>query len=202
MVRVVIVDYGVGNLRSIKRALERAGAIPVITSSRDDIKRADAIVLPGVGSFKGVTQNLGPILQPLYETIGEGRPVLGICLGLQLFFEWSEEGGVKGLGLIEGFVDRLPSTVKVPHMGWNSIKIRTWSPIIDGIPNGAYMYFVHSYKANPKKKDVVMATTTYGCDFPSIVEAKPALFGTQFHPEKSGSYGLAILKNFVKLVKQ
>jgi glutamine amidotransferase len=202
MVRVVIVDYGVGNLRSIKRALERAGAIPVITSSRDDIKRADAIVLPGVGSFKGVTQNLGPILRPLYETIGEGRPVLGICLGLQLFFEWSEEGGVKGLGLIEGFVDRLPSTVKVPHMGWNSIKIRTWSPIIDGIPNGAYMYFVHSYKANPKKKDVVMATTTYGCDFPSIVEAKPALFGTQFHPEKSGSYGLAILKNFVKLVKQ
>jgi glutamine amidotransferase len=202
MVRVVIVDYGVGNLRSIKRALERAGAIPVITSSRDDIKRADAIVLPGVGSFKGATQNLGPILRPLYETIEEGRPVLGICLGLQLFFEWSEEGGVKGLGLIEGFVDRLPSTVKVPHMGWNSIKIRTWSPIIDGIPNGAYMYFVHSYKANPKKKDVVMATTTYGCDFPSIVEAKPALFGTQFHPEKSGSYGLAILKNFVKLVKR
>jgi len=108
---------------------------------------------------------------------------------------------VKGLGLIGGFVDRLPSTVKVPHMGWNRISVRAWSPIIDGIPDGAYMYFVHSYKVNPKKDDVVIATTTYGCDFPSIVEAKPALFGTQFHPEKSGSHGLAILRNFVKLAR-
>jgi glutamine amidotransferase len=202
MVSVAIVDYGVGNLRSIKRALERTGATSIITSSSSDIKRADAIVLPGVGSFKSATQNLGPMLQSLHEAIEGGRPVLGICLGLQLFFEWSEEGGVKGLGLVEGFVDRLPSTVKVPHMGWNSINVRAWSPIIDGIPNGAYMYFVHSYKVNPKRSDVVIATTTYGCDFPSIIEAKPVILGTQFHPEKSGSYGLAILKNFVKLVKQ
>jgi len=199
---VAIVDYGIGNLRSIKRALESTGATPIIASSDGDIKKADAIVLPGVGSFKSAVQNLGPLLQPLYEAIEEGRPVLGICLGLQLFFEWSEEEGVKGLGLIEGFVDRLPSTVKVPHMGWNSINVRAWSPIIDGIPDGAYMYFAHSYKVNPKKGDVVVATTTYGCDFPSIVEAKPAIFGTQFRPEKSGNYGLAILKNFVKLARR
>ena len=206
---MVGVEYGVRGDSGLRRrqfeehqeGLERVGAAPIITSSSGDIEKADAIVLPGVGSFKSAMQNLGPVLRPLYEAIEEGRPVLGICLGLQLFFEWSEEGGVKGLGLIGGFVDRLPSTVKVPHMGWNRISVRAWSPIIDGIPDGAYMYFVHSYKVNPKKDDVVIATTTYGCDFPSIVEAKPALFGTQFHPEKSGSHGLAILRNFVKLAR-
>lgn len=203
MVVVAIIDYGIGNLRSIKRGLERAGATAVVTAREEDITGSDAIVLPGVGSFKSAMQNLGFMLYSLQETIKKGKPVLGICLGLQLCFEWSEEGeGVKGLGIVEGFVDKLPNVVKIPHIGWNTIKIRSWSPIIEGIRDGAYMYFVHSYKVNPKRVENVIATTTYGCEFPSIIEAKPLIFGTQFHPEKSGKDGLTLLKNFVKLAKR
>ncbi|MEM4576101.1 MAG: imidazole glycerol phosphate synthase subunit HisH [Candidatus Nezhaarchaeales archaeon] len=203
MVVVAIIDYGIGNLRSIKRGLERAGATAVVTAREEDVMSSDAVVLPGVGSFKSAMQNLGDMLHSLQETIRGGRPVLGICLGLQLCFEWSEEGGgVRGLGIIEGFVDKLPNIVKIPHIGWNTIKIRSWSPIIEGIRDEAYMYFVHSYKVSPKRWENVIATTTYGCEFPSIIETKPLIFGTQFHPEKSGKDGLTILKNFVKLAKR
>ncbi|MEM0217380.1 MAG: imidazole glycerol phosphate synthase subunit HisH [Candidatus Nezhaarchaeales archaeon] len=203
MVVVAIIDYGIGNLRSIKRGLEIAGATPIITNKGEEIASSDAIVLPGVGSFKSAMQNLGAMLHPLQEAIRSGKPVLGICLGLQLYFERSEEGGgMSGLGLIEGYVDRLPATVKTPHIGWNTINIRAWSPIIDGISDGAYMYFVHSYKVKPRRQENVVATTTYGCEFPSIVEAKPLIFGTQFHPEKSSKNGLTLLKNFVNLAKR
>lgn len=203
MVVVAIIDYGIGNLRSIKRGLERVGATPVITTRGEDVINSDAIVLPGVGSFKSAMQNLANVLNPLLEAIKMERPVLGICLGLQLYFERSEEGGgMKGLGLIEGFVDKLPATVKIPHIGWNTIKIVSWSPLVDGIPDETYMYFVHSYKVNPKERGIVVATTTYGCEFPSIIEAKPLIFGTQFHPEKSGKNGLTLLRNFINLAKR
>ena len=203
MVIIAIVNYGVGNLRSVKRALEKIGATPLITLKAEDLVNADAIILPGVGSFKSAMDGLKPILQSLYEAVKSGKPILGICLGLQLYFEWSEEGGgVKGLGLIEGYVDRLPDTVKVPHMGWNTIKIGAACPLIEGVPDGAYVYFVHSYKVNPKRHENIVATTSYGVEFPSIVEAKPSIFGTQFHPEKSGKVGLTMLKNFIELTRR
>lgn len=203
MVTVAIIDYGIGNLRSIKRGLERVNATPIITTREEDVINSDAIVMPGVGSFKSAMQNLAAVLSSLLEAIKMEKPVLGICLGLQLCFERSEEGGgVGGLGLIEGFVDKLPTTVKIPHIGWNTIKILSWSPIVDGIPDEAYMYFVHSYKVNPKRRDNVVTITTYGCEFPSIVEAKPLIFGTQFHPEKSSKNGLILFKNFVSLAKR
>jgi len=203
MVTIAIVNYGVGNLKSVKRALEKLGATPLITLKGEDLITADAIILPGVGSFKSAMEGLKPMLQSLYEAVKGGKPILGICLGLQLYFEWSEEGGgVKGLGLIEGHVDKLPSTVKVPHMGWNTIKIEAESPLIEGVPDEAYVYFVHSYKVNPRRHENVVATTIYGVKFPSMVEAKPSIFGTQFHPEKSGKIGLTMLKNFIELARR
>ncbi len=203
MVTIAVVNYGVGNVRSVKRALEKIDAIPLITLKAEDLINADAIILPGVGSFKSAMEGLKPVLQSLYEAVKSGKPILGICLGLQLYFEWSEEGGgIGGLGLIEGYVDRLPNTVKVPHMGWNTIKIEATCPLIEGVPNEAYVYFVHSYKVNPKRHENIITTTNYGVEFPSIVEAKPLIFGTQFHPEKSGKIGLTMLRNFIELARR
>jgi len=203
MTVIAIVNYGVGNLKSVKRSLERLGATPLITLNVKDIVEADAIILPGVGSFKSAMEGLKPIIDDLLQAIRSGKPILGICLGLQLYFEWSEEGGgIKGLGLIEGHVDKLPGNVKVPHMGWNTIEIEAQSPLIEGVPDKSYVYFVHSYKVNPKNREHVIATTSYGVRFPSIIEAKPLIFGTQFHPEKSGKIGLAMLKNFISLARR
>ncbi|RLF20976.1 MAG: imidazole glycerol phosphate synthase subunit HisH [Thermoprotei archaeon] len=203
MVEVAIVNYGVGNLKSVKRAIERAGARPIITLSADDVAKAGAIILPGVGSFKSAMEGLQPLMSTLREAISRGKPVLGICLGLQLFFEWSEEGGgVGGLGLMKGVVDRLPSSVKVPHMGWNTISIESQNPLVEGVPDGSYVYFVHSYKANPEDPGNIVATTVYGVKFPSIVWRKPLIFGTQFHPEKSGGVGFTMIKNFVSMARR
>ncbi len=203
MTVIAIVNYGVGNLKSVKRSLERLGATPLITLNVKDIVEADAIILPGVGSFKSAMEGLKPIIDDLLQAIRSGKPILGICLGLQLYFEWSEEGGgIKGLGLIEGHVDKLPDNVKVPHMGWNTIEIEAQSPLIEGVSDKSYVYFVHSYKVNPKNREHVIATTSYGVKFPSIIEAKPLIFGTQFHPEKSGKIGLTMLKNFISLARR
>ncbi|MCS7139401.1 MAG: imidazole glycerol phosphate synthase subunit HisH [Candidatus Nezhaarchaeota archaeon] len=202
MVTIAIIDYGAGNLRSVKRAFEKVGATVSVTLKPEDIAMADAIVLPGVGSFKSAMENLKPIIQLLYESMREGKPMLGICLGLHLYFEWSEEGWVKGLSFIEGYVDRLPNNVKVPHMGWNTIKVEKASPLIDNVPSGAYVYFVHSYKVNMHDNRSVIATTNYGVEFPSIIDVKSQIFGTQFHPEKSGKIGLTMLKNFVELIRR
>jgi glutamine amidotransferase len=199
MVRIVIVDYGVGNLYSIRRGLELAGAQAEISHEPAIIAAADAIVLPGVGAFKSAMQELGPNVDIIRRAASAGKPLLGICLGMQLVLTWSEEGGhTGGLGLIPGKVVKLPSTQKVPHMGWNSLKINREHPFLADIRSGGYVYFVHSYLVQPKDETTILATTTYGTEFPAIV-AQGLVVGTQFHPEKSGRVGLQMLRNFVKM---
>jgi len=198
--RIAIIDYGMGNLRSVYRALEYAKAKPVITSSVEEIEASDALILPGVGAFEDAMANLLPLREVIIKSAQE-KPLLGICLGLQLFFTESEESelGEKGLDLIKGKVIRLPENVKIPHMGWNGIEIKKESRLLDGIKNGEYFYFVHSYYAVPEE-DVVVATTGYSVEVPAVVE-KGSVFATQFHPEKSGKAGLRIIKNFVEIAR-
>jgi len=199
---VSIVDYGVGNLRSVKKALERAGAKTVITSDQKDLKRSNAIILPGVGAFREAMKNLLPMAELLKQLAKDGAPTLGICLGLQLLFTRSLEGGkTRGLDLIEGDVVSLPDTVKLPHIGWNSVKITRECSILKGVPNLSYVYFVHSYVPCPVSRKDDVAYTRYGVEFPSVV-AKANIFGTQFHPEKSSKVGLTILENFVSISKR
>jgi len=199
---ISIVDYGVGNLRSVKKALEGAGARTLITSNRKDLRRSDAIVLPGVGAFREAMKNLLPIAESLKQLAKDGAPTLGICLGLQLLFTRSLEGGkTRGLDLIEGDVVNLPDTVKLPHVGWNSVKITRECSILKGVPNLSYVYFVHSYIPCPVSRKDEVAYTKHGVIFPSVV-ARTNIFGTQFHPEKSSKLGLTILKNFVSISKR
>ncbi|MEM2192652.1 MAG: imidazole glycerol phosphate synthase subunit HisH [Candidatus Hadarchaeales archaeon] len=199
--KIAIVDYGVGNLHSIRRGLEMAGAEVTITRDPSEISTADGIVLPGVGAFKSAMEKLRPISGAVKEATSSGAPVLGICLGMQLLMEKSEEsGGCRGLGWIKGDVVRLPETLKVPHMGWNSLKVVQKHPLLRGIKSGAEVYFVHSYYLRPENQDCVLALTEYGVKFPAVI-ADGCLFGTQFHPEKSGEVGLRILKNFGRIVK-
>ena len=196
MKTVAIFDYGVGNMHSIRRGIEMAGAAAKITTDKNDFRKADAIVLPGVGAFKAAKGLLEPASDLLREEVEKGKPLLGVCLGMQLLFEWSEEGDIPGLGLIEGKVVKLPSKVKVPHMGWNSVKRERKHAFLEGVPSGSYAYFVHSYCAKPSDAKAVIGTTDYGLKFPSIV-ASGSMVGTQFHPEKSGELGLKMLSNFV-----
>jgi glutamine amidotransferase len=199
MVRIAIVDYGVGNLRSIRRGIELAGASAEITRDSRAIRQASAIVLPGVGAFKSAMEQLDRDL--IRQCAEEGKPFLGICLGLQLFMERSEEESGEGLGLLEGDVVALPPKEKVPQMGWNTIEVKRDDPFLEGVKSGSYVYFVHSYYTRPKDPQLVVATTEYGVRFPSVV-AKGALVGTQFRPEKSGRVGLRMLSNFVQTVKR
>jgi len=199
---ISIVDYGVGNLRSVKKALEGARAKTVITSDQKDLKRSDAIVLPGVGAFREAMKNLLPIAELVKRLAKDGVPTLGICLGLQVLFTRSLEGGkTSGLDLIKGDVVKLPGTVKLPHIGWNSVEITRECSILKGFPNLSYVYFVHSYVPCPVSRKDEVAYTKYGVKFPSVV-AKANIFGTQFHPEKSSKVGLTILENFVKMSKR
>nr|MDO8129799.1 imidazole glycerol phosphate synthase subunit HisH [Candidatus Wukongarchaeota archaeon] len=203
MMFIAILDLGIGNLRSIKRGLEFAGAKTKIISASKDLSKADSIVLPGVGAFEDAFKNLKPLKEILFEEISSGKPVLGICLGMQLMFEESTEGGLhKGLGIFKGKVVRFPKLegLKIPQMGWNSLEILKKDPIIEGIEDDSYVYFVHSYYPNSEERAV--AKTSYGVDFPSIVSKKEQIFATQFHPEKSGKIGLKILENFVKIIKR
>jgi imidazole glycerol-phosphate synthase subunit HisH len=195
----VIFDYGVGNLLSLKTALEKAGLNASIGTSAGDLAKADAIALPGVGSFTAASSKLNQIRETLQTKIQEGTPLLGICLGLQLFFETSEEGPGDGLAFFEGRNMQLPNTVKVPHMGWNTLEIVKPNELFDGIAEGTYVYFVHSLYPAPKDPSIVCTKTTYGTTFTSAVCSKN-VFGTQFHPEKSGDIGLKILRNFAKTV--
>jgi len=199
---ISIVDYGVGNLRSVKKALESAGARTVVTCDQKDLRNPDAIVLPGVGAFGEAMKNLLPIAELLKQLIKDGAPTLGICLGLQLFFTKSLEGGKRrGLDLIEGDVVKLPDTLKLPHIGWNSLEIARDCPLLEDIPNLSYVYFVHSYFPSPINRGDGVAYTKYGVKFPSVI-ARRNIFGTQFHPEKSSKLGLTILENFVSLSKR
>jgi glutamine amidotransferase len=196
--RVAIVDYGLGNLRSVHKALETVGAEVRITNSPAALDRVDGIVLPGVGAFRDAIRNIRPFETPLKENVEAGTPLLGICLGLQLLFTESTEGGAfAGLDVFQGRVVRLPATVKIPHMGWNRIQIVDRTFITRDVPNGAYVYFVHSYYAEVGTETIVKAYTTYGVTLPAIV-AEDDVVAMQFHPEKSGATGLQLLANFVK----
>lgn len=201
MVKIAVIDYGLGNLRSIKRGLEEVKSEANVTHKKEDMIDADAIVLPGVGAFQEAIKNLRPISDVILDQIQEGKPLLGICLGLQLLFTTSTEGGLhKGLDIFKGKVVQLPLHVKVPHMGWNTLRIvKPDSPLFEGISGGAYVYFVHSYYGDVENEDEIVSKTYYGTDFASAL-SKDQIFATQFHPEKSGVTGLQILKNFVEYV--
>jgi glutamine amidotransferase len=197
--KAVIFDYGVGNLLSLKTALEKAGLEAAIATSSKELADADAVALPGVGAFTPAAKKLQSIKETLRNKINDGTPLLGICLGLQLFFETSEEGPGNGLALFKGKTVQLPSTVKVPHMGWNTLNIVRQNELFDGVAEGSYVYFVHSLYPVPTDKNIVVTQTEYGTTFTSAV-ANKNIYGTQFHPEKSGDLGLKILKNFAKIV--
>ena len=199
---MAVVNYGVGNLRSIRKGLEKSGAQVKVTHNSTDLRSADAIVLPGVGAFAPAVKNMAPIADVVAEAMNDGTPILGVCLGLQLLFTRSSEGGsVKGLDLISGDVVKLPESVKTPQMGWNTIDFAKSHPLLDGVKDHSYVYFVHSYIPQPTDPDVIVTTTEYGVSFASMV-AKKNLFATQFHPEKSSKTGLMMLKNFVRIVKR
>ena len=202
---VVVVDYGLGNLRSVTRGLERAGADVDITDDPDVFANADGVVLPGVGAFREGVENADPLREDLLEIAAEGTPLFGICLGMQMLLTTSEEGetdgdaAVQGLDLIPGTNVRFAEGQKVPHMGWNELDVERDHPLVDGV-DGQYAYFVHSYYAVPDDEDATVATTDYELEFPSIIaNDEGTVFGTQFHPEKSGETGLQILRNFVEV---
>ena len=203
-VSVALVDYGLGNLRSATRGLERAGASVEITDDPAAFAAADGVVLPGVGAFREGMENAGPLREALTDHAEAGRPLFGICLGMQMLLTTSEEadhegeGEVTGLDLVPGTNVRFDVDRKVPHMGWNELEVARDHPIVEGI-DGEYAYFVHSYYAAPDDADAVVATADYGVDFPAVVANQAGnVFGTQFHPEKSGETGLRILRNFVE----
>jgi glutamine amidotransferase len=197
---VAVVDYGAGNLRSVVRALEHAGAEPQITSAAADLDGAQAIVLPGVAAAADTMKGLRErgLVEPLLRSIQSGKPFLGLCMGLQALLTYSEEGGRQEcLDVIPGAVHKLPAGLKVPQMGWNQVACQAEHPLLDGIPDGSYFYFVHSFYAEPDDAAVIVATTEYGLRFPSIL-ARDNVFATQFHPEKSGARGLQLYRNFVQ----
>jgi len=199
---ITIVDYGMGNLRSVSKALEHLGAKVRISSRPGEIEDAEKIILPGVGAFGDAAEGLRSqsLLAPLRSHITSGRPFLGICLGLQLLFESSEETpGIKGISVLKGAVRRFRSKdVKVPHMGWNQVKIRNSHPILTGIPENSYFYFVHSFYAVPEETAVIAAACQYGSEEFTAIVGSNNVVATQFHPEKSQRAGLQLLKNFVE----
>lgn len=195
--RVGILNIGLSNLFSIASAVRRLGAEAALVERPDD--RLDALIFPGVGNFIEGVQRIQNMRGELVSFVKSGRPFLGICLGLQMLFEMSEEGPGKGLEIFEGKVRRL-NGVKTPHMGWNTITPIRPSPLTNDIRRGEYVYFMHSYAPHPTSEQVVVAVTNYGGDFPSILGEKN-VFGLQFHPEKSGNTGEKILRSFLKLVK-
>jgi len=200
---LAIIDYQMGNLRSVQKGFEKVGHQATITSDPDELKRASKIVLPGVGAFGDAIAELRrrELVEPIRQAIDSGKPFLGICLGLQLLFETGDEGGIhEGLGVLPGKVVRfeLPVEYKVPHMGWNELQIRRPSPILKGLEANAHVYFVHSYYVVPREASVIATETDYGGMFCSSIW-RENLFATQFHPEKSQANGLRILKNFAEL---
>lgn len=200
--KIAIVDYGMGNLYSVGKAFTRLGVTAAATSDALAIRRADKIVLPGVGAFGDCMRNLEAcgLVEVIREVVAAGKPFLGICLGMQLLFEGSEEDpGVPGLGILPGLVRRIDAPgMKVPQMGWNSLELTGESPLFAGLPAPAYVYFVHSYHAVPADGKVVTAVTQYGGQVTAAV-GRGNLQAVQFHPEKSGTVGLKILENFKEL---
>ena len=196
---IVIIDYGAGNLRSVQKAFEHLGHRAEFASDPGALDGAPAIVFPGQGASPPAMTALerDGMADALRRAIGAGTPFFGVCLGLQLLLDHSEEGDVPGLGIVPGSVKRFGSGLKVPHMGWNSVRFRIDHPVFEGVPAESYFYFVHSYYAAPADDAWVAGTTTYGTEFASVV-AHEHLVATQFHPEKSGSVGLKLYDNFVR----
>ena len=200
MTRVSVIDYGVGNLFSMKNALERAGLEADIVKTREGVMSADGIILPGVGNFGAASELLSPLAGPITEAVASGTPILGSCLGMQLLFEGSEEAEGKGLGLLKGQNTVFKGDLKVPHMGWNTAVATRESPLLEGL-NEPYFYFVHSYYPDPEDPSDSLAVTGYGVEFTSIVE-RGNVYGCQFHPEKSGKDGARLLSNFAGLLRR
>ena len=196
--RTAILDYGMGNIRSVSKAVDRAGGEPLVTSDPGEAGGTDAMVVPGVGAFGACMEGLRErgLDRAVLEFAETGKPLLGVCLGMQVLFERSEEGDATGLGIMRGGVVRLPSDVKVPHMGWNEVTWKTGHPLVQGLSDDGRFYFVHSYACMPEE-DVTVGETEHGVRFAAAV-ARDNLFGTQFHPEKSGEAGLRIYENLVK----
>lgn len=196
---VVVIDYGAGNLRSVAKALEKVGARPIVTDDPRKVASARALVLPGVGAGDAAMRELSArgLVEPAQDYARSGRPFLGICLGMQLLMDHSDEGDSRCLGLVPGNVRRLPPGAKVPHMGWNQVNLQREHPLFQGIPNGSNFYFVHSYYAQPDDRSVVLGVTDYIIPFCSVI-AQGSLAATQFHPERSGALGLRIYENFVR----
>jgi imidazole glycerol-phosphate synthase subunit HisH len=207
---IAVIDYGMGNLRSVQKALEFVGAKVIVTHDPDLILSADSVVLPGVGAFKDCMANLNKLslIDPIRKFIDSGKPFLGICLGLQVLFEESEEyGPVSGLGILPGkvvkFIDGSSDTrkgpqIKIPHMGWNQIKVKKNAPLFEGVGDSPYFYFVHSYYVVPEDPEMVATVTHYGIEFVSGIQHKN-IYAFQFHPEKSQTLGLSILERFSNL---
>lgn len=201
-----IIDYDAGNIRSVEKTLSYLGEKTVVSRNPETLKNADKVILPGVGSFGQAMENLHryelvPVIQ---DMIKEGKPFLGICLGLQLLFESSEESpGVEGLGILKGKILKIPSSpgLKIPHMGWNSLQLQNNGRLYRNIPQDTYVYFVHSYYLQAREPEIVKAVTEYSTEIHASVE-KDNVFACQFHPEKSGKYGLEILKNFAELDRE
>ena len=204
---IAIIDYKAGNLRSVQKALEECGATARITADAEDISAADGVVFPGQGACDASMLSIRErgLFEIIRHSIDSGKPFLGVCLGLQLLLESSEEGEEPCLAILKGSTKRLPPKktervgLKIPHMGWNSVSLSVQHPVFEGIPNDSYFYFVHSYYADPEDKDIVAGVTNYGIDFCSAV-AWDNVAAVQFHPEKSGAVGLRLYRNFLTLV--
>jgi glutamine amidotransferase len=198
--KIAIFDYGAGNLFSLKSALERNGAESVeIIYDLKEVDRFDGLVLPGVGNFDPAIRSIEDSAQHLDRAIDSGKPVMGICLGMEMLFDRSEEGKLEGLKVLGGDVVMLPKNkVKIPHMGWNNLKIKGKSRLLKGVRDNSWVYFVHSYRTVPKNKRLVVATSDYGVSVPAVIE-KGNLVGVQFHPEKSGDVGAVMIRNFIEM---
>ena len=199
--KVVIVDYGAGNLHSVSRAVINAGTRPLVTSSPVYVGDAEALIVPGVGAAADTMKNLreSGFVEPIREYIASGRPFLGVCMGQQALFDVSEEGGEhECLGILPGRVVRFPNGLKVPHIGWNQVRIVRQHSIFEGIADGSYFYFLNSYYPRPADREIVIGETEYGVTFASVV-ARDNVVATQFHPEKSGETGLRMYANFLKI---
>ena len=202
MVSVAIFDYGAGNIFSLKNSLEKMGATVDVITTFDNPNHYSGLLLPGVGNFDPAMKSIHEHSKIRFKDyVKDDTPVLGICLGMEMFFEKSEEGHEKGLSVIDGEVIELPSSMKIPHMGWNNLEIKKPGKILEGIDDGSWVYFVHSFLVKPSSNDIITAESDYGIKVPAVVE-KNNFFGTQFHPEKSGKVGSIMIQNFLDECKK
>ena len=202
MVRLAIFDYGAGNIFSLKNSFQKAGAQVDVIRNFDKPNDYSGLLLPGVGNFDPAIKSIIDLSKNNFKDfVSSSTPVLGICLGMEMFFEKSEEGKEKGLDVMRGEVIILPSSMKVPHMGWNDLEIKKSGKILEGVPDGSWVYFVHSYRAKPESEKIITAESDYGIKVPAVVE-QDNFFGTQFHPEKSGAVGKIMINNFLNVCKR